>query len=338
MFLRNFWYVAGWDGEIGRTPVARTICNENVVLYRRADRSLVALEDSCPHRLLPLSQGYVEGDRLVCGYHGLEFDGNGACVHMPNQQSIHPEACVRAYPVVEKDRFVWVWIGDKEKADEALVPEIPHASEEGWVFDGGTYDVKCGYELLVDNLMDLSHETYVHPSSIGQLEITESLPQTRSDDESVTVERWMENIVPPPFWANNLKSKEVCDRWQICTFTLPSNVMIDVGVALAGTGAQQGDRSKGVTGIVVNCMTPETETTCRYYWGMVRNFDIDDNGLTQNIKDAQAKVFYEDLEVVEGQQANMLRHPERKLLNFNIDAGGVRARRLIDRALAAAAE
>ena len=111
--------------------------------------------------------------------------------------------------------------------------------------------------------------------------------------------------------------------------------MIDVGVALAGTGAQQGDRSKGVTGIVVNTMTPETETTCRYYWGMVRNFDIDDHGLTQNIKDAQAKVFHEDLEVVEGQQANLLRNPERKLLNFNIDAGGVRARRLIDRALAA---
>ena len=167
MFLRNFWYVAGWDGEIGRKPVARTICNENIVLYRRADRSVVALEDSCPHRL-------------------LEFDGAGACVHMPNQESIHPEACVRAYPVVEKDRFVWVWIGDKEKADESLIPVIPHASEEGWIFDGGLYDVKCGYELLVDNLMDLSHETYVHPSSIGQLEITESLPVTRSDDCPLT--------------------------------------------------------------------------------------------------------------------------------------------------------
>ena len=140
------------------------------------------------------------------------------------------------------------------------------------------------------------------------------------------------------FTGNPLACAAVNVFFAVTSFSIGNIGWGLVGVALAGTGAQQGDRSKGVTGIVVNCMTPETETTCRYYWGMVRNFDIDDNGLTQNIKDAQAKVFYEDLEVVEGQQANMLRHPERKLLNFNIDAGGVRARRLIDRALAAAAE
>ena len=143
--------------------------------------------------------------------------------------------------------------------------------------------------------MDLSHETYVHPTSIGQLEIIEAPARAESDEHSVTLTRWMHNIEPPPFWAANLKSTEKCDRWQICQFSLPANVMIDVGVALAGSGAPQGNRSKGVTGIVVNLMTPETETSTWYFWGMTRNFDIDDRGLTGRIRDAQAKVFGEDL-------------------------------------------
>ena len=144
----------------------------------------------------------------------------------------------------------------------------------------------------------------------------------------------MHNIDPPPFWAANLKSYEKCDRWQICNFTLPANVMIDVGVARAGTGAPEGNRSQGVTGIVVNLMTPETEASTWYHWGMARNFQTDDRGLTFRIRDGQAAVFAEDTEILESQQENILRRPDRQLLNLKIDAGGVHARRIIERELA----
>ena len=117
-------------------------------------------------------------------------------------------------------------------------------------------------------------------------------------------------------------------------FSLPSNVMIDVGVALAGTGAPEGERSKGVTGIVVNLMTPETETSTWYHWGMVRNFQTDDRGLTFRIRDAQAAVFAEDTQILEEQQKNILARPDRELRNLKIDAGGVHARRIIERELA----
>ena len=181
--------------------------------------------------------------------------------------------------------------------------------------------------------MDQSHETYVHPSSIGQHEIVEAPIKATSDETSVTVTRWMPNIDPPPFWAANLKSQEKCDRWQICMFSLPANVMIDVGVALAGTGAPEGDRSKGVTGIVVNLMTPETETSTWYHWGMVRNFQTSDRGLTFRIRDGQAAVFAEDTLILESQQQNVLLRPDRDLRNLKIDAGGVHARRIIEREL-----
>jgi vanillate O-demethylase monooxygenase subunit len=240
---------------------------------------------------------------------------------------------LRRYPVVEKHRFVWVWIGDPELARDSAVPELQCCSDPAWVFEGSTYRVKCNYQLLVDNPMDLSHETYVHPSSIGQHEILEAPIHAQSDEKSVTVTRWMYNIDPPPFWAANLRSFDKCDRWQICQFSLPANVLIDVGVALAGTGAPQGDRSKGVTGIVVNLMTPETEISTWYHWGMARNFQTDDRGLTFRIRDGQAAVFAEDMEILESQQENILRHPNRGLLNLKVDAGGVHARRIMDREL-----
>jgi vanillate monooxygenase len=334
MFLRNYWYAVAWDGEVKHEPFARTVCGEPLVLYRHINGDLSAFEDCCPHRLLPLSMGFLKGDHLVCKYHGLEFDQCGKCVWMPGQQGIHAGTDIRNYPVAEKHRFVWVWIGDPSVADESTIPDLPWCSDSKWVFDGGTYYSECDYQLLVDNLMDLSHETFVHPSSIGQHEILEAPIKSSADDNSAKVTRWMHDIVPPPFWASNLRSTERCDRWQICQFSLPSNVMIDVGVAPVGTRAPQGDRSSGITGIVVNLMTPETEATTWYHWGMARNFLIEDRGLTVRIREGQRAVFAEDIEILKAQQKSILHRKDRGLLNLKIDAGGVQARRLVEREFA----
>lgn len=333
MFLRNRWYVAAWDKDVSNRPLARTICGEPVVLYRRGDGVAHALADFCPHRLLPLSMGKVEGDILRCGYHGMAIDGAGRCVEMPGQAEPPERLRVQAYPVIERYRFVWVWIGEADKADPALLPDLWFCEDPAWTFDGDYYAVKCDYRLLVDNLMDLSHETYVHPSSIGQKEITESPIDTRLEGSEVVVERWMRGVDAPPFWRTFLKKGGSVDRWQICRFTLPAQVMIEVGVAPVGTGAPEGDRSQGVEGVVVNCMTPETAETCHYYWGMARRFDIHDQGLSERVKASQAQVFAEDTVVLEAQQEAIRTRPDLKLANLAIDAGGVQARALMTRAL-----
>ncbi len=335
MFLQNYWYAVAWDHEIKQVPFPRTICSEEIVFYRKPDRSLVALEDCCPHRLLPLSAGRVQGEHIVCGYHGLTIDCTGACVSMPQQENMAGENMVRAYPIAELHRFVWVWIGDATLADTDKIPDLSWCSDPAWTHDGDTYHIDCDYRLLIDNLMDLTHETYVHPTSIGQVEITEAPITTTKDDKTATVTRWMHDITPPPFWSSNLKSEELCDRWQICNFSLPANVLIDVGVALAGTGAPEGDRSQGITGIVIDLMTPESETSTWYHWGMARNFEIDNKALTVQIRDAQAGVFAEDIAVLEAQQRSMTARPERALKNFKIDKGSVFARRILDAEIAA---
>ena len=335
MFIRNRWYVAGWDREVGRTPLARTICGEPVVIYRREDGTAVALEDACPHRLLPLSMGCVEGDGIRCGYHGLKVDHDGCAVDMPGQET-PPRLKAKAYPVVERYRFVWVWIGETERADPAVLPDLWFCEDPEWTFDGDVYPVKCDYRLLVDNLMDLSHETYVHPTSIGQQEITEAPIETRLEGERVVVERWMKNIDAPPFWRKFLGKPGPVDRWQVCHFMLPSAVAIEVGVAPAGTGAPEGDRSQGVEGVVINFMSPESETSCWYYWGMARKFGVEDAALTDQVRESQAGVFSEDVVVLEAQQKAIDMRPGARLVTLGIDAGGAHARRLIERAAAGA--
>ncbi|MGQ3030048.1 MAG: Rieske 2Fe-2S domain-containing protein, partial [Ferrovibrionaceae bacterium] len=167
MFMQNAWYVAAWGREVGRSLLARRICNLPMVFYRLEDGSAVALADRCCHRLLPLSHGRLEGDTLVCGYHGLTYDRTGQCVKVPSQERVSPQARVTSYPVVERHRFVWVWVGDPALADPSDVPDLHWNDDPAWTGDGDVMEVACDYRLLIDNLLDHSHETYVHPTSIG---------------------------------------------------------------------------------------------------------------------------------------------------------------------------
>jgi vanillate O-demethylase monooxygenase subunit len=332
----NRWYVAAWDGEVDRAPLARTICGTPVVLYRKLDRSIVALRDACPHRLLPLSMGFKEGDSIRCRYHGLVIGPDGRAEEMPVKSEVVPKAlCAERLVAVERHRFVWLWVGDAAKADPALIPDFWPCSTPGWTFDGGYYPIACDYRLVIDNLMDLTHETYVHQGSIGQQEINETPLETEVRGEEVIVRRWMPGIEPPPFWRDALRSTGLVDRWQICHFLPPSSILIDVGVAPVGAGATPEDHDQGVRGMVIDALTPQDETHTHYFWGMARNFDVGDAGFTARFKAQQGGVFAEDVEVLEAQQRSIAANPHMKLRAYSIDQGGVRARQVIDRLIRA---
>ena len=332
MWLRDRWYVAAWDYEVDRRPMARTICGEAILLYRKLDGGIVALRDACPHRLLPLSMGSKEGDSLRCRYHGLLVAPSGAVAEMPSgSDRVPPGLCTPRYICVQRHRLIWIWIGDSGRCDEALIPDFRPRWKGDWVLDGGYYPAACDYRLLIDNLMDLSHETYVHCGSIGQQEILDAPVTTESEGEEVCVKRWMPGIDAPPFWRDALKKDGLVDRWQICRYLAPSSILIDVGVAPVAQKLTIDHRDGGVRGMVINALTPETATTTHYFWGMARGFDLDDMGFTQRFKAQQSKVFAEDVEILEAQQRSIDANRDMKLRSFSIDAGGSRSRALLER-------
>lgn len=337
-FIRNAWYVAAMSNEVTDKPLGRTICNEKIVLFR-GKNGIAAVEDFCPHRGAPLSLGFVRDGYLVCGYHGLEMNCDGKAHAMPLQR-VQGFPCIKSYAVVEKHGFIWYWAGNTDEADESLLPKLFWADSDEWAYGGGLYYIKSDYRLMIDNLMDLTHETYVHGSSIGQKEIDEAASKTVVKDEVVTLERYMENIYAPPFWQKcmsyrNFDTEQLVDRWQRCHFNLPSNVHIEVGVAIAGRGGYNAADEYKASSIVIDFITPETDTSHWYFWGMARRFGVDNEALTDAIREGQGKIFSEDLDMLELQQENLTKYPDRKLLMLNIDSGGVQARKLIERKIQA---
>jgi phenylpropionate dioxygenase-like ring-hydroxylating dioxygenase large terminal subunit len=291
----------------------------------------VALEDACWHRLLPLSKGHLRGDEVVCGYHGLIYDAEGRCTYMPSQDTINPSACVRSYPVVERHRFIWAWMGDPALADPDSIPDIHWNDDPEWASDGKVIHVKCNYRLVVDNLMDLTHETFVHAGTIGDDHVAESPFVTTYSENTATVTRWMIDIEPPPFWKAQLGQEGRVDRWQVIHFQAPATVNIDVGVALTGTGAPEGDRSQGVNGYVLNTMTPETDGTCWYFWAFSRNYKTLEQRRTHELREGVAHIFQQDEVILEAQQRAIDENPGREFYNLNIDSGAMWSRRITDK-------
>ncbi len=340
MFLTDTWYVAARSDEItADTPLARTICTKPIVMYRDASGAVAALDDFCPHRGLPLSMGTVRNGLLTCGYHGLVVGRDGCTVSMPAQR-VQGFPRIHSFPVLERNGFVWIWPGEADRADPLLVPQYAWQGNPAWAYGGGLYHVKADYRLMIDNLMDLTHETWVHAASIGQTEIDDTPCETLIEGDEVITRRLMHGVRAPHFWNEALGwaglQKDVpVDRWQVCRFTPPSHILIEVGVAHAGTGGAAAPAEHKVYGIVVDFITPETDGSMWYFWGMARNFCPNDETLTERIREGQGAIFAQDLAILERQQANLAAFPDRRILKLDIDAGGVRSRRVIERLLAA---
>lgn len=334
MFMQNAWYAAAWGSELGQAPMGRRICDHPVVLYRLGDGTPAALEDLCCHRLLPLSHGRVEGDLLVCGYHGLTFDRSGQCVRIPSQQKPGARARVQSYPVVERHRLIWLWIGDPALADPAQVPDLHWNDAPGWAFVGEMLPMACDYRLVIDNLLDLTHETYIHPTTLGHDLIPGSPIETSSDADGVTVSRWILDHQPASFWGSMIERargyRGRCDRWQIVKFVPPCNVVLDVGVAEVNSGAREGNRARGITGRQLNSLTPATATSRWYFWSLARDFAIDDQALTRDLQATVTRIFAEDQIILEAQQRAILENPGARTININLDAASIRMRQMIE--------
>lgn len=339
MFLNNAWYAASWSADLpAGTPVARTFLNQPVVLFRTAEGAPVALEDRCCHRAAPLSRGVCLDGTIECGYHGLRFDATGACVHIPGQSRIPPDAKVRSYAVRERHNVVWIWMGDADRADEDDIPDYPWLDDPGWVAATGYIPMKGHYQLLIDNLLDFTHVTYLHKNTLSADPAEATVPvKVARTDSTVSVERWITGLDAPPLFARAGGFNGKVDRWQTTTWRAPSTLAFDVGCAAAGTGAQAGDRSHGISIWSMHLITPETETSTHYHWGYVRNFALDDAAMTRLLHDGAEATFMEDVDMIEAQQKNLDGGSVEGLVDINADNPPLQMRRIMDRLIAAEA-
>lgn len=333
MFLRNSWYVAAFGDEIGQTPLARTMLNDPIVLYRTANGTPVALEDRCCHRALPLSMGKIVGENIQCGYHGLKFNISGACVGVPGQSNIPPNAAVRAYPLVERWNWVWIWMGDPLLADEKLIPNWWWTDHSDWACikgcGGEPLHVKCNYELITDNLMDVSHLSYVHASSIGTTAVAENTPKTERSNRRVVASRWVPDKPAAPFYQKAGNFRGNVDRWLVTVTDLPCFTVNDAGCVDKGTEAKAGHRSHGVEMRVLNAPTPETETTTHYFYQHARGFEVGNPDWDEIYRTQFTDVFLEDKVILEAQQASMSREPSGLQIDINDDAPCIAVRRAL---------
>jgi vanillate O-demethylase monooxygenase subunit len=332
MFLRNFWYVAASDSEVQKKPLGRMILGEPIVLFRTEDGTPVAFEDRCPHRRLPLSMGKLVDDVLQCHYHGLRFDRTGKCVRVPGQDLIPPSARVKTYPVVERYRWLWIWMGDPALANPDEITDFHWLQDPNWGAKGAYLHVKANWQLVVDNLLDLTHLAFVHESTIGNAAVAENaaVKVTRKPN-NVVVTRWMIDTPPPPTFVKVAGFKTNVDRWQIIDFTPPAFLRLDIGACPTGTGAPEGHRQGGINMRNLNAITPETETTSHYFWGQAHDFDVNNTETTEKIFQQIQTAFLEDVEVFTAQQRSIDLQPDAPQVDINADTGGIQARRIIDR-------
>ena len=332
MFVRNAWYVAAWDHEVGRDMRRRILLDEPVVLFRREDGVPVALEDRCCHRQAPLSAGRLIGNIVECGYHGLQFDTTGNCVRVPSQDRIPPSAKVRSYPVIEKNHWVWIWMGDPANADPALIEDFHWMDDPHWRFGGASLHVEANYLLLVENLLDTTHLPFLHPESLGTDAFARSEFDVRREGDRITVTRWLMNELPAPFHKKmgGFPDSMKVDRWQITQFGPPSFVKLDVGSAPAGAGAREGDRSKGMNMMNLNAITPETEKSAHYFWAQAYNFKLDQAWIADHVRGTVNKAFLQDMAMIKSQQQNHDLGPS-TVVNLGQDKAWIAMRQIVDR-------
>jgi phenylpropionate dioxygenase-like ring-hydroxylating dioxygenase large terminal subunit len=331
MFLRNGWYAATWSHELKDRPIGRTILGDKIVLFRNSNGQVAALVDCCCHRAAPLSMGEVDGKYLACGYHGLKYDVTGQCVEIPAQTHIPRGAKVKSYPVHEKFNVVWIWMGDPAKADTSKIPDMHWLDDPNWTMTPGYIHLKSNYKFLIDNLLDITHVTYVHKKTLsGDPREAKILPKPERLPDGVRVGRWMIGFMPPSLFAKAGNFQGKVDRWQFATWKPPSIVYLDVGCATTGTGAPEGDRSHGISIWSTHLITPETENSTHYMFSFARNFSLADEGMSKLLYEGSKATFLEDVEMLEGVESNRVGGSLEGLVDISTDSAQLQARRILD--------
>ena len=336
-FIRNLWYVAAWSHELdGTRPIGRVIIGEPVVLYRKQDGAVVALEDRCPHRHAPLSLGRIEGDGLKCMYHGLTFNAAGVCTGGPGPTVVPPGTAARTFPVVERWNWIWVWTGDPAAADPDAIPQVHDPADPPWAMRSDAMDYAADYQLIHDNLCDLSHLDFTHETTLGAATGSKWAGgefKISPIDDGLLFERWFLDHRLAPGVATRV------DSWKVYRFVLPGLFLMETRAFPVGTAAISDMGPPGIPHLFrrleQQAVTPVGPGRSRYlYASGVEAQLATPAGLDGRI-DLINAAFAEDKRMIEAQQKIWdLTPPERQKAFIPQDKAPAHFRRLVARRIA----
>lgn len=330
-YIRNTWYVAAWDHEIGPdAPLSRRLLGEPVLLLRDKTGAPRAVSGVCPHRYASLSMGRFENGVIHCAYHGLGFDGSGACVHNPF--GVPPRSMrLRSYPVVERHSAIWIWMGEESRADPVLIPDFGFNDPDTHWLGKGYLTVQASYELEVENILDLSHIQFLHPTTLGSGEVANGHYAWKQEGERIWSNRdvFGELMAPQLAEAMGVPPGEPADRWVHVCWEAPANLVIYAGAVPAGRPREEGRETP-----TAHLFTPETETSSHYWYSISFPRAIGSIGeelARQEVEFLKVPFETEDLPMLEEQQRNL---GGRSLREVRLgwlpgDAAGAKARTLI---------
>ncbi len=340
-YLRQAWYMAAWSRDVAAgTPLAITMLDEPLVLYRRTDGAPVVLEDRCCHRLAPLSLGRVEGDDIRCLYHGLKFAPDGACCEMPGASRPPRAMKVRAFPVIERYSAIFVWMGDAERADASLLPDFVGVEDPRWRMLPGRMEYEADYTLIQDNLLDLSHVAWVHRNSFGRGEAERSRAWAEGElsirelARGVRVTRWMPDS-PTPLPQVPMVGPR-CDRWSSFDYLAPGFFLMRGAVFPVGSVPERGEDPPMDAAVsrsfTAQAVTPLTRRRTAYYFCF--GPAVEDPGaerLQHAFRDLALMAFEEDKTLIERQQQVIDADPSRKMVLFDVDRAPSLYRKVLER-------
>jgi len=336
-FLRNVWYPFAWSEEVGRDLFGRTLLDEPIVAYRKQSGEAVALADTCPHRFAPLHKGLLVGDCVQCPYHGLRFNDAGACVHNPHGDGKIPLAArVKRYPLVERDTLLWIWMGRPEEADDSTIADFSFLRDDACAYTSGrVMRMPLRHELILDNLLDLTHAAYLHPTNLGSAAVAQGSMKVTQTGNTVLTQNFYPNGLPAAVFSATgaCPPDKPVDYWVDVRWDAPACMHFDAGVTQAGR-----PRSEGALLSSAQLLAPESEHSTHYFWRVYRNYLCDQPALTVAIEQAVAQAFAsEDEPMIQAVQARMSGRDlwSMKPVLLPTDGGAVRVRRLLEQMLKA---
>jgi len=325
------WYVAAWSEEIGRTLTDRWILGKNLLLYRTRGGDVVALQNRCAHRSFPLSKGYLDGDRVVCGYHGLTYDSEGRCVRVPSAQNRPADISVMRYPVVERRPYVWVWMGGAaHPPDEASIPAHSWLSDDSWDHERGYLSVDANYLMLLENLMDLTHFSYLQAGIIGTKQYAEVPFDVQLDGATVRISRLLRDDVLPEFYAGPMGLAGIrVERASDSFFLTP-------GFQLAHSTVTAPPTSGSVTGRVfrttmLHAITPSGRDGTHYFWAVARDYEVGNRLVSRIVAESFKKALEADRAALEAiaRLVEREQRPEFREANLSSDRASLAMRQII---------